>query len=43
MRMKTSIVIDRELWKRFRMHSLEKGQDASEILERLIRKEIKHA
>jgi hypothetical protein len=38
---RTTILIDRELWKRFRMRAMEKDISASKYLEELIKKELK--
>jgi len=37
----TSIKIDDELWHEFKMRALEKRMEISELLEQLIRKELK--
>jgi hypothetical protein len=37
----TSIKIDDELWHEFKLYALQKRQDMSELLERLIRRELR--
>jgi hypothetical protein len=39
--MRTTIIIDRELWKKFRIHCVRKDTTASNRLKELIEKEIK--
>lgn len=38
----TSIKIDEDLWKEFRILSLKRGIDVSKVLEKLIKKELKN-
>jgi predicted CopG family antitoxin len=37
---RTTILIDKELWKRFRVKCLEEGKSASSVLEELIKKKL---
>lgn len=37
---RTTIMIDRKLWGRFRIFSIKQGRSSSRILEELIRKEL---
>jgi hypothetical protein len=37
---RTTILIDKELWKRFKIRSIERGISASELLSNLIKKEL---
>ena len=37
---RTTILVDRELWKRFRMKSIEEGKSASRLLEEIIKKKL---
>ena len=37
---RTTILVDKELWKRFKIKAIEEGKSASSLLEELIRKNL---
>jgi Ribbon-helix-helix protein, copG family len=37
---RTTILVDKELWKRFKIKAIEEGKSASALLEELIRKAL---
>jgi hypothetical protein len=37
---RTTIIIDKELWRKFRIHSLKQKKTASQLLEELIKREV---
>lgn len=37
---RTTILIDKDLWKKFKIKAIEKGKSASALLEELIKKEV---
>lgn len=37
---RTTILIDKELWKRFKIKAIKEGISASGLLERLVKKEV---
>jgi len=37
---RTTILIEKELWKRFRIRAMEEGKSASQMLEDIIRKKL---
>jgi len=38
----TSLKINREVWDRFKIHSIQKKTDMSELIEKMIEKELKN-
>jgi len=37
---RTTILVDNELWKKFKIKSIEEGKSASKLLEELLRKKV---
>ncbi len=40
---RTTILVDRELWKRFKIRAIEEGRSASALLEELIEAKLKES